>query len=177
MGENIPPLDAWNSVQYVVGPLGRAFGELYAAIVMLREINKLDQNTQTFSVLKQVHTLYCLSRVDRDIGTFRNNDFISSEQATWIKASLVDLVGEIKPHAIALTDAFGAPDKTLQSALAQNDGNVYSNFLDKVYKAKNCFGKAPWVEGMFDHSKQKATLDGAVTSSPVMKLTLKIKKT
>ena len=73
-------------------------------------------------VMLLVHELYSLSRVVNDLASFRENDYITTEQGHLFKDRLVQILGELKPHAIKLTDAFGTTDKILQSSIAKNDG-------------------------------------------------------
>jgi hypothetical protein len=111
------------------------------------------EHPETKFVMEKVHALYCMTRIVNDLGTFRDNDFISTEQSKLMKKATIETCTFLKDHAIKISDAFGPSEKAIQSALAMNDGKVYHNFLDRVYAAEGCFDKPDWAEHVLDHDK------------------------
>ena len=69
-----------------------------------------------------------------------------------LRKAVVKLCTQLKDHSIKLTDALGANEHLLQSAVAKEDGNLYSNFLDQVYKAQGCFDKPDWADHIFEYA-------------------------
>ena len=138
------PFDSWNALQpHYLGNLGRFLGEIFSTRALLSKLKLIDHQP-TRQALTVVHDLYCVSRIINDIGVFRENDFISSDQFKLLRDRATQLCAELTSHAIKLTDVIGPEEFLLQSELARGDGNVMHNFLDKVYQAKNCFEPASW---------------------------------
>lgn len=52
------------------------------------------------------------------------------EQNATIGNVINDLMSEIRPDAIAITDGFGFHDKALNSCIGRHDGNVYEALFD-----------------------------------------------
>ena len=143
------PFDSWNDLQpFYLGKLGRYLPEIFSSRTLLAKLPKIT-HIPTQNVMRKVHDLYCLTRIINDIGIFRENDYITSDQFKMIRTKALLLSKELTPHSIRLTDALGPEEFLIQSELARNDGKVFQNFLDKVYEAKNCFGPAEWGSSGF----------------------------
>ena len=56
--------------------------------------------------------------------------YLNSQQASMLQSSVLDLLKELRPNAVALVDAFDFPDAVLDSALGRWDGQVYTALYD-----------------------------------------------
>jgi acyl-CoA oxidase len=62
--------------------------------------------------------------------------YLNSQQVSLLETSVLDLLKELRPNAVALVDAFDFPDEILDSALGRYDGNVYEALLDYSKRSK-----------------------------------------
>lgn len=77
-----------------------------------------DQPTR--ELLGRVRALYALSLVEADRGWFHEHDRLSSARAKAVIAAVNDLCRELRPHAGALVDGFGIPDRWLDAAMLRD---------------------------------------------------------
>lgn len=94
-----------------------------------------------------------LSRIEADLGNFRNDDFISSAQAKLVKNAVLKLCQEVKKNAIAFVDAVAPPDAILCSPIGKSDGEVYKNLYNAIITAPGAFEskKNPNTQIHFTH--------------------------
>eukprot|EP01097_Dermamoeba_algensis_P003996 TRINITY_DN2677_c0_g1_i2.p1 TRINITY_DN2677_c0_g1~~TRINITY_DN2677_c0_g1_i2.p1 ORF type:complete len:100 (-),score=31.74 TRINITY_DN2677_c0_g1_i2:87-386(-) len=83
--------------------------------------------------------------MERDIGFFREQDYLSAEQAKYVRRGIMELCTQIRRHAVVMVDAFNIPDYVLGSQLASYDGNVYQKYFEEVKRQDQYFnqGQAP----------------------------------
>ena len=62
--------------------------------------------------------------------------YLNSQQASMLQSSVLDLLKELRPNAVALVDAFDFPDAVLDSALGRWDGQVYTALYDFSLRSK-----------------------------------------
>ena len=62
--------------------------------------------------------------------------YLSSQQAAMLQSSVLDLLKELRPNAVAIVDAFDFPDAVLDSALGRWDGQVYEALYDFSLRSK-----------------------------------------
>ncbi len=77
-------------------------------------------------VLSRLNDLHCLSIIEKELGDFCVDSFLSVTQANLVRRRVVSLLGEIRPDAVALVDSFDYSDWFLNSALGRFDGDVYA---------------------------------------------------
>jgi acyl-CoA oxidase len=82
--------------------LGRAHVERFVAEAFQKRAS-LDPT------LEKLCVLFGLWRIEADLGFFLENGYLSRSQARTVRKSINNLVGELRPHALALVDAFGIP--------------------------------------------------------------------
>lgn len=58
--------------------------------------------------------------------------YVSGAQAGLVRSAVRALLGEVRPDAVALVDAWNFSDHVLGSALGRHDGNVYQALFDWV---------------------------------------------
>ena len=57
--------------------------------------------------------LFALNLIDEDAREFYNAGAVSNEHLNTISERVLDLMRQIRPHAVALVDAWGIPDYVL----------------------------------------------------------------
>ena len=62
--------------------------------------------------------------------SYLQDGFLSAEQVDLASNYLLSLLGELRPNAVALVDAFDFSDQMLGSILGRYDGNVYENMFE-----------------------------------------------
>jgi len=89
------------------------------------------EDRQTRKVLNMVRDLYALDRIWKDIGTYRNQDYIAPNKAKAIHRLVEYLSFELKGEAGSLVDGFGIPDALLRAPIGLQSGQ-YSEYTQHV---------------------------------------------
>jgi acyl-CoA oxidase len=106
------------------------------------------------TVLSQLGCLFALSTIDNphsiDALSFLETNgtqppYLSSSQLDTIRSLVNDLLAQLLPEAIALTDAWDFSDASLRSVLSMYDGNVYENIMRWVEQMP--INKKAWENG------------------------------
>uniref|UniRef100_A0A182ERS4 ACOX domain-containing protein n=1 Tax=Onchocerca ochengi TaxID=42157 RepID=A0A182ERS4_ONCOC len=58
------------------------------------------------------------------------DDYMSDEQMKNIKCGIYEILGKLRPDAVAIVDSFDFSDRELHSVLGRRDGNVYAAMLE-----------------------------------------------
>lgn len=61
------------------------------------------------NVLGKLASLFALSRIEADLAVCRDNDYLSSQQASFVKKEILVLCSELKHEAVSLVDAIAPP--------------------------------------------------------------------
>jgi len=139
------PIAAWNSCLVELILLSRAHCEYYKLQTFADVIEKnKTANPEIVTLLTNLCLLYALSNIEKDLGTFRDNDFISSEQARLIKKTVRDLCSKIRPYAVTVVDAFVVPDWVLDSQFGRYDGNIYEKYFKRVQQGHQAVVPEYW---------------------------------
>lgn len=89
------------------------------------------EDRQTRKVLNMVRDLYALDRIWKDIGTYRNQDYIAPNKAKAIHRLVEYLSFELKGVAGSLVDGFGIPDALLRAPIGLKSGQ-YAEYTQHV---------------------------------------------
>ncbi len=89
----------------------------------------------TSAALRRLVALLALAGIDDEAGDFLEDGHIDAQQAALLRLTLRQLLGELRPDAVPLVDAFGLSDYFLNSALGAEDGDVYQRLFDGVQEA------------------------------------------
>lgn len=126
--------EAWNGSQVLMGRASRAH-----ALALLLESFRGGASESRRSgmvgpreaaVLDSLCRLFGLYWMERDIGDFLEDRYLSSEQASWVRSAVLGLLGEVRPNAVGLVDAWDFSDFLLDSALGRYDGDVYPAIME-----------------------------------------------
>ncbi|TMW65698.1 hypothetical protein Poli38472_008340 [Pythium oligandrum] len=76
--------------------------------------------------------LFGLWLINKTLGDFREDNYISSEQAEFVRRQLVALLPIVRKNAVLLTDAWDFTDFELNSAIGRYDGDMYRALVKRA---------------------------------------------
>mmetsp|Transcript_9640 Transcript_9640/g.14868 ORF Transcript_9640/g.14868 Transcript_9640/m.14868 type:complete len:706 (+) Transcript_9640:238-2355(+) len=125
--------EAWNESLIQMARMSRG----YSMLVLLTEVAKgIEDEFERGAlqeaevlVLKDLARLFALSQMEKNMGDFLEDGFMSAKKASWVRWNVIKLLSKIRPNAVALVDAFDHSDFRLKSVLGRFDGDVYSHLL------------------------------------------------
>jgi acyl-CoA oxidase len=128
------PHDAWNHALVEMSRASRAYSQFlllknFVDGITDEEMKKTVGPPES-RVLYDVAQLFALYWMEREVGDFLEDGFLSVEQVSWVRASVLHLLSVIRPNAIALVDARDFSDFRLKSALGRYDGDVYPAIME-----------------------------------------------
>ena len=81
-------------------------------------------------ILDKLCQLYALHKLIQHPFGLIESGYIQFHQIKFIKNKKEILLGELRPEALGLVEAWGLPDGILKSAIGKSDGKVYETLLD-----------------------------------------------
>jgi acyl-CoA oxidase len=129
---------AWNCALIEMSRASRA----YSQFLLLKnfvdgicdEENKNAFGSAEIGVFRDMAQLFALYWMEREIGDFLGDGFLSPVQATWVRSCVLHQLDVIRPNAVALVDARDFSDFRLKSALGKYDGDVYPAIMSAARK-------------------------------------------
>jgi acyl-CoA oxidase len=95
-------------------------------IAALGDGSKLDADGLAVArALKAMCDLFALTTIEKELGEFTEDGYVTPQQARWLRAQSRSLLPVVRRDAIALVDSWDFSDRLLNSALGRYDGNVY----------------------------------------------------
>jgi len=85
-------------------------------------------------VMNKLFQLYSLYTMDADARTFSTTGATESASLDKLQDFILNLMTEVRPHAVRLVDSWSMPDYILQSALGRKDGKVYEDLFDRAHR-------------------------------------------
>ena len=98
-------------------------------------------NDDTKECLTLLYQIHCLSRIEADLGTFREGDYLSSDHGEMVKQLILTICGKLKRHAIPLVESFYPGEELFDSMIAPANGDLYGSILNKMYYSGKSFEK------------------------------------
>jgi acyl-CoA oxidase len=128
---------AWEQLQIECSRVSRAHCQyimMYCVVEGMNgaEVSQLSPATRL--ALERLMALYHLYTMERDMGDFTEDDFVSAQQANMVRAQVRSLLRLIRPDALGLAESFGWPDFLLNSALGSSDGRAYERMFEELLK-------------------------------------------
>mmetsp|Transcript_5797 Transcript_5797/g.8355 ORF Transcript_5797/g.8355 Transcript_5797/m.8355 type:complete len:752 (+) Transcript_5797:86-2341(+) len=131
------------------------------------ETRKSNLGSAELDVLQDLALLFGLYWMEKDIGQFLEDGYLSSRQSKWVRHGVRAMLKKVRPNAVALCDARDFSDFRLKSALGRKDGNVYPAIMESSLKdSLNATEPGP---GYNEHLK-KLIVAGAGVSGTVARL-------
>lgn len=126
----------WTKLMIQLHTLSRAYSE---QILVTNFYNSFSDTaskltTPTPDVLRTCFRLYALHTLDQYASSFTMTTAVSSESVPGLQDAILDLMSELRPHAVKLVDAWSIPDWLLNSALGRYDGKVYEELFDMAHR-------------------------------------------
>ncbi|PGH33734.1 acyl-CoA oxidase [[Emmonsia] crescens] len=126
--------DAFNNNLMEIIAAARAYIEL---LVLQDFINGVESTRATdpaiYAALSRLRSLFALTTITHpqsyDAISFVEDQHLNASQMRDIRHCINDLLDELLPDAIALTDGWDFTDASLCSAIGQYDGNVYETLM------------------------------------------------
>lgn len=84
-----------------------------------------------------------MTKINDDLGTFRDGDYLSNDQADLVKQTILVLLGKVKRHALSLVETFYPGEEIFDSMIAPANGDLYSSIISRVYQSGKAFDRAP----------------------------------
>ncbi|OCT53231.1 Peroxisomal acyl-coenzyme A oxidase 1 [Cladophialophora carrionii] len=88
----------------------------------------------TLDVLRLLFRLFALFTLDASASEFLLAKALTVDMLQHVAPAIQDLMAQVRPHAVALVDAWAIPDYVLESALGSYDGDVYNRLFHKAHK-------------------------------------------
>lgn len=126
----------WTKLMIQLHTLSRAYSE---QILVTTFFNALSTSTSSLShptpaVLRTCFRLYSLYTLDQFASSFTLTTATSSDSVYALPDAILNLMSELRPHAVKLVDAWSIPDWLLESALGRSDGKVYEELFDMAHR-------------------------------------------
>jgi acyl-CoA oxidase len=132
------PFSAWNHALVEMARASRAYAQFLLLQNFVQGIVSAQDDQQKqqelngaligpseANVLVDLARLWGLYWMEREMGDFLEDSYLSAAQAQWVRQSVLRLLTVIRPNAVALVDARDFSDFGLKSALGRYDGHVY----------------------------------------------------
>jgi len=97
-------------------------------------------------ILEKLCALFGLYNFQENAGSFLQSGYFTPKQMQVVDHKVLELLEEIRPQVIPLTDAFGLSDYVINLPLGCYDGDVYRRLMDHI-KNRNPFGPHKYFEG------------------------------
>eukprot|EP01099_Mayorella_cantabrigiensis_P001049 TRINITY_DN1436_c0_g1_i1.p1 TRINITY_DN1436_c0_g1~~TRINITY_DN1436_c0_g1_i1.p1 ORF type:complete len:701 (-),score=144.17 TRINITY_DN1436_c0_g1_i1:48-2150(-) len=133
--ENLSFVQIWNSLQVEIYRLSRAHCLYLVAKFFIEAVEEIRQNGGHESVWKSLKTLcdfFILYYLEKDIGEFSQDNYISRGQILLLRKQLKITMTSLRPLALGFVDAFNFSDHQLDSCLGRFDGRVYEALYQYV---------------------------------------------
>ncbi|WP_046471280.1 acyl-CoA dehydrogenase family protein [Allosalinactinospora lopnorensis] len=116
-GSEDAAFDAFNNAQDHVLKAGRAHVDRVVLEAFVAAIDRC-ADVETRAVLDRLCDLYVLSLVEEDRAWFLEHERLTPSRAKAVTEAVNTLCATLRPHAVALVDAFGLPDEWLTAPIA-----------------------------------------------------------
>lgn len=161
MGEGRTAEQAWNDGLVEMARTSRAYSQFLLLQNFIRGIEDEEQQSTVgpseIAVLEDMARLSALFWMEKDLGDFLEDGYLTARQAGWVRANVLTMLDVIRPNAVALVDSWDYSDFCLRSALGRWDGDVYPALLETCRRDPlNAKGIGP---GYQEHLK-RLTVDG-----------------
>jgi acyl-CoA oxidase len=125
----------WTKLMIQLHSLSRAYSE---QILVSNFYNSFTATTSLSSpapdVLRTCFRLYALYTLDQYASSFTMTTSVTPESVYTLQGIILELMAELRPHAVKLVDAWSIPDWLLDSALGRSDGKVYEELFDMAHR-------------------------------------------
>ncbi|KAI9360261.1 hypothetical protein BD770DRAFT_409343 [Pilaira anomala] len=155
---------SWNDMLVDIFRISRAHCQLLMVSNFIQSVFNSNLSEKMGLVLQRVAVLFCLSTLDQEAADFLTSGYLLPDQAIMVKKQLIQILKTIRPDVVALVDVFDFPDYLLNSALGENEGNVYEKMVDMAEKepinqSKVAEGYQEYIRPLIHEGKANWTID------------------
>ena len=130
--------EAWNKSLVLMARASRAYSQLLLHRNFVEGIEEEEHGgslgTAEASVLRDLARLFALYWMERELGDFLEDGYMTGREATMVHSAVLELLERIRPNAVALCDARDFSDFRLKSALGRFDGDVYPAIMEAAMR-------------------------------------------
>uniref|UniRef100_A0A0R3RU48 Acyl-coenzyme A oxidase n=1 Tax=Elaeophora elaphi TaxID=1147741 RepID=A0A0R3RU48_9BILA len=127
--DNHSPEEAWNCASVELCQASRLHILCFMAKSYFSRIVQCTE-PEIARILDLIGKLYLLYEISTHCYSFRKADYMSDEQIKNVKCGIYEILGNLRPEAVAIVDSFDFSDRELHSVLGRRDGNVYAAMLE-----------------------------------------------
>ncbi|KAF2709390.1 acyl-CoA dehydrogenase/oxidase C-terminal [Pleomassaria siparia CBS 279.74] len=126
----------WTRLMIQLHTLSRAYSEQILVTTFHNSLNETASSLSgpTPDVLRTCFRLYSLYTLDAFASSFTMTIAAAEDSVHALPDAILDLMMELRPHAVKLVDAWSIPDWLLESALGRSDGKVYEELFDMAHR-------------------------------------------
>ncbi|KAF2671005.1 acyl-CoA oxidase [Microthyrium microscopicum] len=124
---------SWTSLLIQLHKLSRAYSEMVLVTNFFNAIQSSNLSIETAKVIEQCFYLYALYTIDNDPRSFSTTGAVADASMDALPDHILDIMSQIRPHAVKLVDAWAIPDYLLNSALGRYDGKVYEDLFHRAH--------------------------------------------
>uniref|UniRef100_A0AAF5Q4K8 Acyl-coenzyme A oxidase n=2 Tax=Wuchereria bancrofti TaxID=6293 RepID=A0AAF5Q4K8_WUCBA len=121
--------EAWNYASVELCKASRLHILCFMAKSYLSRISQCNES-EIARILNLIGKLYMLHEISAHCYAFRMANYMSDEQMRSVKCGIYEILGNLRPDAVAIVDSFDFSDRELHSVLGRRDGNVYAAMLE-----------------------------------------------
>ncbi|KAK2765524.1 hypothetical protein FQN54_008378 [Arachnomyces sp. PD_36] len=130
--EKLTAAQAWNRHMMSIISAARAHIEVIVLESVIQHVSTVT-DPSIHRVLDRLRSLFALTTITNpqsiDAVSFVEDQHLSAHQMTDIRSCVDDLLEQLLPEAVGLTDAWDFTDSSLCSAIGQRDGNAYETLM------------------------------------------------
>ena len=126
----------WTKMMIQLHALSRAYSEQILVTNFHNALTSAHSHlaSPTPAVLRTCFRLYALYTMEQSSTSFLLTNSIPASCLTTLPDSILELMTQLRPHAVKLVDAWSIPDFLLNSALGRYDGKVYEELFDMAHR-------------------------------------------
>lgn len=129
----LSPESAWNKALVSMSKASKS----YSIFMLIRNaLNGIESEKRRgaigrdeVAVLTDLTTLFALYWMEKDLGDFLVDEYLSHDQFCWISPLVLKYLSVVRRNSVPLCDAFDISDFRLKSALGKYDGWVYDKII------------------------------------------------
>ena len=134
-----PMQQAWNNALVAMAKTSKAYSLFLVLKNFCEGIREEQSNgallgADEIQILVDLAKLFALYWMEKDIGEFLQDGFLTPKQASWVPPLVLQYLDAIRPNAVALVDARDISDFRLKSELGRYDGDVYPHIMKAAEK-------------------------------------------
>uniref|UniRef100_A0A7S2R0K5 Acyl-CoA oxidase C-terminal domain-containing protein n=1 Tax=Eucampia antarctica TaxID=49252 RepID=A0A7S2R0K5_9STRA len=128
---------AWNDALIAMARASRAHAmylmlNCFVEKITLEFDEKVIPNEK--NVMMDLALLFGLFWMEKDMSDFVEDNYMNEKEADIIRSSVLKMLDQVRPNAVALADAWDFSDFRLRSTLGRYDGNVYQAIIESSKK-------------------------------------------